>query len=64
MDGNGQKLKPIDPSKINIRMKSDLLYWTKKLNCSDSELINAVEQVGESAEKVKAFLKKNGKGRN
>lgn len=64
MNGDGQKLKPLDPSKINIRLKSDLLHWTKKLKCSDSELIDAVEKVGESAEKVKAFLKKNGKGRN
>ena len=52
------KKRPQDASKINIHQEYEVNWWCSELNCSKKQLTVAVNEVGVSAEKVKAHLKK------
>lgn len=49
---------PRDRSRINIHEPWEVTYWCSHFGCSQLQLINAVNQVGTSAEAVRKFLKK------
>ena len=58
MSDDKNKTKPQDASRINVNEDYEVKYWTEKFNCSKEELKKAVVEVGTSAEKVGAHLKK------
>lgn len=41
---------------IDVRVAEDVRYWCKELGITPEQLRHAVEVVGSSAEKVRAFL--------
>jgi hypothetical protein len=47
-----------DRSRINLDEKHEVDYWTKKLNVSEEELREAVENVGSSAATVERYLRR------
>jgi len=56
---------PDDPKKtgqdrklIALEQEHEVRDWTKSLGCTEAELRAAVKAVGNSAEKVREFLKK------
>lgn len=49
--GNDRKL-------ISLSEDYEVRDWTKSLGCSEKELRDAVSKVGNSAEKVREYLKK------
>lgn len=49
--GNDRKL-------ISLSEAYEVRDWTKSLGCSEKELRDAVSKVGNSAEKVREYLKK------
>lgn len=57
MADNRSKSGEPDRSLINTSEKYEMNYWTKKLGVSEAELREAVKAVGNSADKVQAFLK-------
>ena len=53
---NLQIKEPLDRSRINLREPYEVSYWCKKINCTVTELQNAVHAVGTSKAKVQAYL--------
>lgn len=51
------KHKGQDGKLISLNEDWEVKYWTETLGCSVLQLKDAVEAVGHSAEKVKAYLK-------
>lgn len=51
-----RKKAPLDYSKINFTEQEELNWWCKELNCTEQELIDAVNKVGESTHRVKEYL--------
>ena len=49
-----------DQVRINLSQDFELRYWTKTLGVNEEQLRDAVEQVGPSAERVRAHLAKLG----
>lgn len=47
---------PQDRSRINVNEDYELHYWARELGVSPDELIEAVERVGVSVEKVREHL--------
>jgi len=47
---------PQDRSRINTSEDYELQYWSEKFGISRERLIEAVEQVGNSADKVEEYL--------
>ncbi|MCQ6957084.1 DUF3606 domain-containing protein [Mucilaginibacter aquariorum] len=47
-----------DSKRINIHEDHEVSYWTKELNVSKEELIEAVDSVGTSVDSVRQYLKK------
>ena len=45
-----------DSKIININETYEVSYWTKELNVSKDELLDAVNEVGKSAEAVREYL--------
>jgi hypothetical protein len=48
-----------DRTRINPEQKHEVQYWTNKLGVSEDKLREATKAVGNSAEKVEEYLKKN-----
>ena len=46
------------PSQINFDKPLEVIYWTKKLGVSTTDLIIAVNRVGTLVKDVKTYLKK------
>jgi hypothetical protein len=57
MSDDKNKTRPQDATRVNINEDYEVQYWTNKFGCSKEELVNAVNAVGTSAEKVEAYLK-------
>jgi hypothetical protein len=57
MKEDGSEARPQNASKVNLHRKEDVLYWTNALKCSSVELSDAVQHVGDSSKKVRAYLK-------
>ena len=49
---------PQDRNRINLNEDWERRYWTQALHCSENELKNAVNVVGNSAAEVRLFLDK------
>jgi len=49
---------PADSSKISLSDDYEVRYWTSALGVDKQELTAAVQAVGNSAERVKQYLKK------
>lgn len=47
-----------DRKLISLEEDYEIRDWTKSLGCTEAELRAAVHQVGNSAEKVREYLKK------
>lgn len=58
MSDNLKLTHPQDASKINVHEAYEVVYWTKKFNCTKQELIAAVTAVGVSSSAVKQHLNK------
>jgi hypothetical protein len=48
-----------DRTRINPEQKHEVQYWTQKFGVSEDKLREATKAVGNSAEKVEAYLKTN-----
>ena len=57
MPDNKTKTTPLDASRVNVNESYEVDYWTKKFNCSKSQLEQAVQAVGTSSAKVEEYLK-------
>lgn len=51
-----------DNKRIDIHDENEIKDWTRSFRCTRDELINAVEQVGTSTEKVREYLNKRSGG--
>jgi hypothetical protein len=58
MPDNLEKRRPLDASRINIHQEYEVNWWCDHFGITKSILVNAVNAVGTSAEKVKNYLKK------
>jgi len=47
-----------DRSRINLGQEHEVRYWTKALDCTEEQLRAAIQQVGSSADKVRAAIAK------
>jgi hypothetical protein len=45
---------------VNIRNPADVELWTATLNIYTAQLVRAVTEVGDSSEKVLAYLRRQG----
>jgi hypothetical protein len=57
MSDNLNNRGPQDGKFINTSESWEVNYWTSELNCTKEELEEAVREVGNSAEAVRAYLK-------
>lgn len=57
MPDNLKIREPEDRTKINIHEVWEVEYWSKKFGVSPAKLREAVQRVGVSVDKVRAFLK-------
>lgn len=48
---------PEDGQRINTGQPHELAYWAKRFGCTEREIIDAVERVGTSAQKVQDYLR-------
>jgi len=48
-----------DRTRINPEQDYEVRYWTEKFKVSEQQLREATKAVGNSAEKVEEYLKKN-----
>ena len=51
-----KKKRPQDAKRINLSQPHEVRYWCKRFNCSELELRQAVNAVGDSAALVGAYL--------
>ena len=54
--GGPRKLDP--HGRIDIDAEGDLVYWLKVLDTTHDELLAAIDQVGDDAAEVSAYLKR------
>ena len=47
---------PQDGARINLSEDHEIRYWTDALGVNEAELREAVDQVGNSADKVRIYL--------
>lgn len=52
------KIREPDRTRINTMEDEEILYWTQKFGISRQQLLNAIKQVGNSAETVQRVLGK------
>ena len=62
MSDDTSRRGPQDSSRINMGQEHEVRYWTQALGVSEAQLRAAVDSVGSSAEKVRAFLSGQGAG--
>ena len=58
MSDDKSKRAPADRSKISLSDEYEVRYWTNALGVDKQELTAAVQAVGNSADRVKNYLKK------
>lgn len=56
MADHPSQFKPLDPGRIDIIDQEELAYWRNELHCTESELAEAVTQVGEHVTAVREYL--------
>lgn len=57
MSDDRKKVGKADDIRINVRQQWEVAYWTRKFNCSPTELRAAVREVGPMARNVQRNLK-------
>ena len=62
MSDNLKKSGGQDRQRINVHEDYELRDWSKKLGVTQEQLKEAVEAVGDRAEKVESYLKGNERG--
>jgi hypothetical protein len=50
--------RPQDASRVNVNEDYEVRYWTKRFNCSKDQLVEAVNAVGVSVEKIEHYLRR------
>jgi hypothetical protein len=55
-----EKSELLKKATINIRNPADVELWTSTLNIYTAQLVRAVSEVGDSSEKVLAYLMEHG----
>lgn len=50
----------VKKKRINIRDPEEVALWTETLNIYTADLVRAVDEVGDDAEKVLLFLRERG----
>lgn len=58
MPDDKNKRHPLDGKRIDINDPKEVANWCSSLNCTESELKKAVEQVGTSGAEVRRYLGK------
>jgi hypothetical protein len=58
MADNLSERRPQDAARISLSEDWEIMYWTKELECSEDELQDAVQTVGNSAAAVRKYLNK------
>jgi hypothetical protein len=58
MSDNKNQRNAQDSGRVNVNEDYEVTYWTQKFNCTKAQLIEAVNRVGTSSEKVEEFLKR------
>ena len=58
MSDDKSKRAPADRSKISLSDDYEVRYWTNALGVDKQELTAAVQAVGNSADRVKQYMKK------
>ncbi len=53
-----RKQKPRDTSRIDINNEDEMQWWCGQLSCNEMRIKNAVSSVGDSADAVRRYLKK------
>ena len=53
------KRHPQDGKRINLNQKHEVRDWCRKLDCTEEQLEEAVDAVGDSVAKVKIWLRQN-----
>ena len=48
--------KPLDPGRVNAMDPVELQYWCKEFKCTESELTDAIANVGEHVAEVRQAL--------
>lgn len=56
MHDNHHAFRPIDPGRVNTMDPVEMAYWCRELGCSDSELRDAVDAVGDHVAEVREHL--------
>ena len=56
MPDHSTPFKPLDPGRIDIIDREELAYWSKEFHCTESELAEAVTQIGEHVTAVREHL--------
>jgi len=54
--------RPLDPGRINTMDPVELRYWCAALHCTEEQLEEAVERVGEHVAAVRQHLEDQGIG--
>ena len=63
MDNDLKHFRPLDPGRINTMDPVELRYWCATLHCTEAQLEEAVERVGEHVAAVRQHLEDAGIGR-
>lgn len=50
-----------DRARVSLGENWEVDYWTNRFNCSEEELKQAVDQVGNSADAVEEYFNQQGK---
>jgi hypothetical protein len=56
MNHEHANFKPLDPGRINAIDPIEVRYWCRELHCSERELMEAVNEVGEHVAEVRQAL--------
>ncbi len=56
MSNDPNRFKPLDPGRVNTMDALEMQYWCAQLNCTQSELQEAVSNVGDHIAAVRARL--------
>lgn len=54
-----EKLRGDAPASIDVRNEDELRWWANELGVSDDQVRGAVSAVGDSADAVRAFLRRS-----
>ena len=60
MSEESKLFHPLDPGRVNSIDPVEMKYWCAQLGCTESELRQAVGQVGEHVTAVREWLAKRG----